>query len=104
MGTDVRRGLPHGAHVLDQMRAILPEWWPVLAGLAILFVPTFYDLFTGAWVSEEQGHGPIIFGLALFLIYKRWPEVLEATTPPRTHWAGWPVLAIGLLVHMLGRS
>jgi exosortase B len=103
MDTDVRRGLHH---VMDlrTVRAVLPEWWPVLAGLAILFVPTFYDLFTGAWVSEEQGHGPIIFGLALWLIYRRWPEVLEATTPPRSSWVGWPVLAIGLLVHMLGRS
>ncbi|GAB3448906.1 exosortase B [Massilia solisilvae] len=85
-------------------RAVLPEWWPVFAGLAILFVPTFYDLFTGAWIGEEQGHGPIIFGLALWLILRKWPEVLAATTPPRASWAGWPVLAIGLAAHLLGRS
>lgn len=85
-------------------RAVLPEWWPVFAGLAILFVPTFYDLFTGAWIGEEQGHGPIIFGLALWLIWRKWPEVLAATTPPRASWAGWPVLAIGLVAHLLGRS
>jgi exosortase B len=103
MGSDVRHGLSH-AFDLRAVRAVLPEWWPVFAGLAILFVPTFYDLFTGAWVSEEQGHGPIIFGLALWLIWRRWPEVIEATTPPRSSWTGWPVLAVGLLVHMLGRS
>jgi exosortase B len=85
-------------------RTVLPEWWPVLLGLAVLFVPTFYDLFTGAWVGEEQGHGPIIFGLALWLIYRKWPEMLEATTPPRSSWTGWPILVIGLLAHMLGRS
>jgi exosortase B len=85
-------------------RAVLPEWWPVLAGLAILFVPTFFDLFTGAWISEEQGHGPIIFGLALWLTYRKWPEVLAATTPPRACWAGWPLLALGLMAHLLGRS
>jgi len=89
---------------MRSFRAALPEWWPVLLGLAVLFVPTFYDLFTGAWVGEEQGHGPIIFGLALWLIYRKWPEMLEATTPPRASWTGWPILAIGLLVHMLGRS
>jgi exosortase B len=107
MGTDVRRNLPHAMHARDHLRAVravLPEWWPVLAGLAILFVPTFYDLFTGAWIGEEQGHGPIIFGLALWLMVRRWPEVIEATTPPRSSWAGWAVLAVGLLVHMLGRS
>lgn len=89
---------------MRSFRAALPEWWPVLLGLAVLFVPTFYDLFTGAWVGEEQGHGPIIFGLALWLIYRKWPEMLEATTPPRASWTGWPILAIGLLAHMLGRS
>jgi exosortase B len=83
-------------------RAILPEWWPVIAGLAILFLPTFYDLFTGAWISEEQGHGPIIFGLALWLIWRKWPEVLAA--PATGSWAGWPVLALGLAAHLLGRS
>jgi exosortase B len=86
------------------VRAALPEWWPVLLGLALLFAPTFHDLFTGPWIGEEQGHGPIIFGLALWLIYRKWPEMLAATTPPRASWTGWPVLAIGLLAHMLGRS
>jgi exosortase B len=86
------------------LRAVLPEWWPVFLGLAILFVPTFYDLFTGPWIGEEQGHGPIIFGLALWLIYRKWPEVLAATTPPRSSWAGWTILAIGLVAHLLGRS
>ncbi|MFC5550682.1 exosortase B [Massilia aerilata] len=89
---------------MQQIRAALPEWWPVLLGLAVLFVPTFYDLFTGAWVGEEQGHGPIIFGLALWLIYRKWPEMLAATTPPRASWAGWPILVFGLLCHTLGRS
>lgn len=89
---------------IRSMRGALPEWWPVLLGLAVLFVPTFHDLFTGAWVGEEQGHGPIIFGLALWLIYRKWPEMLEATTPPRASWTGWPIFVIGLLSHMLGRS
>jgi exosortase B len=105
MGTGVRAGrIRQHAPDMRALRAVLPEWWPVFLGLAILFVPTFYDLFTGPWVGEEQGHGPIIFGLALWLIYRKWPEVLEATTPARTSWTGWPILAIGLVVHLLGRS
>jgi exosortase B len=104
MESGARSSLPPSALAMRSMRAALPEWWPVLLGLAILFVPTFYDLFTGAWVGEEQGHGPIIFGLALWLIYRKWPDMLAATTPPRAHWTGWPILVIGLLAHMLGRS
>jgi exosortase B len=105
MDTGVRAGrIRQHAPDIRALRAVLPEWWPVFLGLAILFVPTFYDLFTGPWVGEEQGHGPIIFGLALWLIYRKWPEVLEATTPARTSWTGWPILAIGLVAHLLGRS
>jgi exosortase B len=89
---------------MRSFRAALPEWWPVLLGLVVLLAPTFYDLFTGPWVGEEQGHGPIIFGLALWLIYRKWNEMLEATTPPRSSWIGWPILVAGLLAHMLGRS
>jgi exosortase B len=89
---------------IRSVRSALPEWWPVLLGLAALFGPTFYDLFTGAWVGEEQGHGPIIFGLALWLIYRKWPDMMAATTPPRASWTGWPVLVAGLLAYLLGRS
>jgi exosortase B len=104
MDTGVRSGIPQANLDMRAIRAALPEWWPVLVGFAVLFTPTFHDLFTGPWIGEEQGHGPIIFGLALWLLYRRWSEMLAATSPPRTCWAGWPVLAVGLLAHMLGRS
>ena len=90
------------------LRAVLPEWWPVLAGLALLFVPTFISLFSGAWISEEQGHGPIIFGLALWLVYRKWPAVLAVSAPAagarRGSRSGWAVVALGLAAYLLGRS
>ncbi|WP_323144130.1 exosortase B [Massilia phyllosphaerae] len=90
------------------LRAALPDWWPVLAGLALLFVPTFISLFSGAWISEEQGHGPIIFGLALWLVYRKWPAVLAASAPAagarRGSRSGRVVLAFGLAAYLLGRS
>jgi exosortase B len=101
MAAQAGSGLAHPAALA---RAVLPEWWPVLAGLLLLFVPTFYSLATGAWISEEQGHGPIIFGLALWLIYRKWPEVLAATSPAIPSAAGWAILAVGLVLHLLGRS
>lgn len=90
------------AHGGAAARAALPEWWPVLAGLAVLLAPTFRDLFTGAWISEEQGHGPIIFGLSLWLIWRRWPQALALPAAPS--WLGWPLLAVGLALYLLGRS
>jgi exosortase B len=84
------------------LRDALPEWSPVIAGLAMLFGPTLYDLFTGAWISAEQGHGPIIFFLSLWLIWRKWPQVKALAPAPG--WAGWPVLVTGLGLYLLGRS
>ena len=103
---DPRHGLHPGSGpgMGAGLRRALPEWWPVMLGLALLFGPTFHDLFSGAWVGEEQGHGPIIFFLSLWLIWRKWPEVLAAGAPVRPHPTGWAVLAFGLGIHLLGRS
>jgi exosortase B len=92
--------------VRTSLRAAAPEWWPVWLGLAVLFLPTFADLFTGAWIGEEQAHGPMIFGLALWLVWRKWPEVRAlAAGSSWSGWiAGWLVLAAGLLLHLLGRT
>ena len=39
------------------------EWLPVLAGLLVLYVPTFYDLATSLWQQNEYAHGPIILAI-----------------------------------------
>lgn len=90
------------ARIRRSLQSAWPEWWPVWLGLALLFLPTFADLFTGAWIGEEQGHGPMIFALALWLIYRKWHEV--AQLPPASSSAGWAVLAVGLALYLLGRS
>ena len=41
-------------------RAQLLAWLPVALGLAVLYVPSLYDLLTGIWSSDEQMHGPIV--------------------------------------------
>jgi hypothetical protein len=40
----------------------LLAWLPIIIGLAVLYVPSLYDLFTGIWSSDEQMHGPIVLG------------------------------------------
>jgi len=92
------------AHATAPLHAALREWWPLLLGLAALLVPTLIGLFTGSWIGEEQGHGPIIFFLALWLIWRKWPALPTASDAARLHWAGWPLLVFGLALHLLGRS
>ncbi|MBZ2206822.1 exosortase B [Massilia soli] len=101
MSAHVQRGMRFD---LERARAAMPEWLPVVVGLLVLFVPTFHRLATGAWGTEEQGHGPIIFALFAWLTWRKWPEMLAATNPGDSSWTGWPLLAIGLLLYMFGRS
>ncbi|WP_374582187.1 exosortase B [Pseudoduganella sp.] len=94
---------PLRASLRDHLRAALPDWLPVALGMAVLYVPTFHGLFTGLWTTEEQAHGPIILLLALWLIYRQWPAML-ARADGKPAAAGWPLLGVGLLAYVLGRS
>jgi len=89
--------------LLEEKRAALPDWLPVLVGMLVLYVPTFYRLFTGLWATEEQAHGPIILLLALWLMFRQWPAML-ARADGQPSAIGWPVLGVGLLAYILGRS
>lgn len=80
--------------------------WPVVIGLLVLYVPTFYDLAIGLWSSESYAHGPIILGLALWLLVRLAPEMVQAAAAQHhsRSYAGWIVFVLGLLVYILGRS
>ena len=51
-------------------RPAIAEWFPVFIGLIALYVPTYIDLARTIWASEEQAHGPIILGVALWFFWK----------------------------------
>ena len=89
---------------LPDLKAAMPEWWPVLLGMTVLYVPTFYGLFNGLWATEGQAHGPIIFVLALWLIYRQWPRMMEKSAGKPSSAMGWVIFAIALLLYIIGRS
>ena len=96
---------PVDADGICRGRAVaLAPWLIVLAGLCVMYVPTLVSLFRGIWSSDEQMHGPIILAISLWLLYRKWPEMLAARTGQRGSSAGWPVLIVGLLLYILGRS
>lgn len=85
------------------------------AGLLLLYVPTLWDFFHGVWRSDQQAHGPMILGITSWLIYRAWPQLvdanrsrgpnIQATSVSRAaSWAGWAILALGLLCYIVGRS
>ncbi len=86
------------------LKAQLVSWLPIIIGLAAMYVPSLYDLFTGIWSSDAQMHGPIVLGIACWLIYRKWPEMLVAGQGEKPSAWGWPIFVFGLLLYALGRS
>jgi exosortase B len=79
-------------------------WLILAAGLACLYVPTLIDLLHGAWTSEQQGQGPLVLGLAVWMLWRNWPKI-EAPGPQ----AGRPraaalLFVFGGLAYVVGRT
>lgn len=79
------------------------EWWPIAAGLALLYAPVFYALATELWGIDEYAHGPIILAVFVWLCWRRRDALLgpEACRRPV---AGMSLIAFGLLVYIAGRA
>jgi len=79
------------------------EWLPVVAGLMILYIPTFYDLAGTHWERDDFAHGPIILAVVIWLIWDKRQVLLAA--PPRTApVSGIALLVFGLLFYVVGRA
>ncbi len=87
--------MPDGADV--PVLALLVGSFLLLYGLA------WWELSRTVWATDEQGHGPIILVLSLWLLYRRRHAVAAAPTQP-VPWAGWTLLLLSLAVYALGRS
>jgi exosortase B len=82
---------------------VMLTWLPIIIGLAALLIPTFYELATTLWDTEEQGHGPLILAVVLYYFWLKRDVFIQPakSTAPIT---GSVILAIGLLLYALGRS
>lgn len=75
----------------------------LLVGFALLYVPAYLELARTIWATDEQGHGPIILAVAIWLLFTKRHDLAAAEVKPRP-WLGWPVLVFSLALYALGRS
>ncbi len=95
------------SHGLAPNLAQPPVWYGlviVALGLCAMYVPSFADLFRGIWSQDEQAHGPIVLAISCWLLYRKWPEMWQASEGVSPSAAGWPVFIFGLLLYIVGRS
>jgi exosortase B len=85
------------------LSSALMAWAPIVIGFLVMFVPTYWDFAHGIWNTEEQGHGPLILVVFLWLIWQARLDIAKLDGRPAT-FAGTALLIFGLLMYVLGRS
>jgi exosortase B len=86
---------------------ISPElalWWPVLFGLLAMYVPTYYNLASTLWQTEEQAHGPLILIVVIYLIWQQRDHLIAGAAIKTRPVLGSLSLLFGLLLYVVGRS
>ena len=85
-------------------RALGPRGTLLLAaGFLVLLLPTVLDLSRQVWSSDDQGHGPIIGAVSLWLNWSNRQRLIKAPYLPANVW-GSVLLLLALLLYALGRS
>ena len=83
-------------------RGAWKPWLAILAGLLVLYVPTYLELSRTLWREDEYAHGPLILLVFGYLVW-RGREVLLASSRPSIV-SGVVLFLLGLLLYGVGRS
>lgn len=75
----------------------------MIVGFLIIAVPTWITLSHEVWATEEQSHGPVVLGVAIWLLWSKRHAIAAVRAPPATV-AGALALGIGCVLYALGRS
>lgn len=75
----------------------------VLAGLLVMYVPTYITLSESIWKVVGQGHGPVMLALTIWLIWQRGPAFLALRTAANPAAAS-VLMALGLAAYIIGHS
>ena len=75
----------------------------VVAGLALLYAPTWWDLSHTIWRTDDQSQGPLILISSLALLWLRRGALAALPRRPEPR-SGWPLFALGLVLYAVGRS
>jgi exosortase B len=81
-------------------------WLPLIIlvlGWLVMYVPAYYELSRTIWASDEQGHGPIILGVSIWLLWQKRTELQNLDRRPLIFLPSVLIL-VGVLAYAVGRS
>ncbi|MBI5027180.1 MAG: exosortase [Nitrospirae bacterium] len=70
--------------------------------LVIIYIPTFYKLFSYGWKVADYSHGPLILLVFLWLIWRKKGVFSSSPSDNRVHPFALSVLLIGLFLYTVG--
>lgn len=87
------------------LRAPAAPYLGLILALAVTYGPTVTDLIGGIWRTDQHGHGPLVLGIALWLLGARCKQLIQQgiTIKPSPR-IGWSIIFVGLIFFILGRS
>lgn len=77
-------------------------WAIIVAGIAVLYAPTFYRLSEQVWHKPEYMHGPLVLIAVLWLFWRQRNTFLSVK--PNGHYGGLLLLGAGLLLQLAGHA
>lgn len=83
---------------------LLRKSWPILLGLLLLYTPTYYNLLTGIWQTQDQAHGPIVLMVVIYLVWLEREFFVSSTPRNPQPVLGWLVFLTGVFFYIIGRS
>jgi exosortase B len=81
-------------------------WLPLgilLLGWLAMYGPSYHGLANTIWASDEQGHGPIILGVSIWLLFRKRPEFAALERKPMLLLPS-AMLLVAILAYVVGRS
>lgn len=85
------------------LRQAWATWLPVAIGLAAVYLPSYFALASTTWATDENGHGPIILAVFVWLVWQQRDALIAGPRLPGPL-LGWGSFIVGLLMFVLGRS
>jgi len=79
--------------------------WVILlmVGLGLMYVPIFSTFLETVWATDDQGHGPIVLGVSIWLTWRKRHEFAALQSGPAIG-SAIAFLAVGLFIYVGGRN
>nr|WP_255719744.1 exosortase B [Pelomonas sp. P8] len=74
----------------------------VAVGVLAMYVPTVVGLLRTVWSSDEQGHGPIVLAIAIWLMWRVRAQVNDVAVSAPAPLFAWPLILVSVLAYAIG--